>query len=66
VDGPIIIEPQPCGLDHASGVVPTRYGPVKIAWKVRDGRLQIDVDVPEGAPVDLREPPGFEGRAEHH
>ncbi len=27
VGGPIIVDPQPCGLERASGIVPTRYGP---------------------------------------
>lgn len=65
VDGPIIVEPQPCGLDSASGVVPTRYGPVKIAWQIEDGGLHVEADIPENAPADFREPPGFEARTQY-
>jgi hypothetical protein len=64
VDGPLIIAPQPCGLERASGIVPTRYGPVKIAWEMRDGRLQVKAEISKDAQVDLREPPGFEGKTD--
>ncbi len=64
-DGPIIVEPQPCGLDSASGVVPTRYGPVKIVWQIKDGRLHVEADIPENAPADFREPPGFEAKTQY-
>jgi hypothetical protein len=65
MDGSIIIEPQPCGIDRAYGTVPTRYGPVKISWEIKNGRLNVRTNVPEGARVGFREPPGFEGKVDY-
>jgi len=59
--GPIIIEPNPCGLAEASGVVPTAYGPVAIQWRAQGGRLAVDAAVPAGVSTQTREPAGYEG-----
>jgi hypothetical protein len=65
LNGSIIVEPQPCGLESATGVVPTRYGFVKIAWEVKDGRLYVKADIPQNAEVEFLEPTGFEGRTDY-
>jgi hypothetical protein len=63
--GPVIVEPNPCGLREASGTVPTLYGPVRIAWRRTEAGLTVEVEAPAGAPLDLREPAGFAGRCEY-
>ena len=43
------IAPQiACGLSHAEGRVPTRFGDIEMAWKLSDGNLTLDFSVPEG------------------
>jgi hypothetical protein len=61
VDGPVIVEPQPCGLDSARGRVPVGDEEVEIVWQVQDGELQVDVSAPRGLELDCREPAGWEG-----
>ncbi len=60
VNGPVIIEPHPCGFDRATGVVPTRYGPVKVTWRIHEGLFHVDMGLPASTGVDFREPAGFE------
>jgi len=60
----VIIQPHRAGLERASGVVPTRYGPVSVAWETTESGLRIEWAASPDAVVELREPPGFEGRAE--
>lgn len=58
----ISIRPRPGGgLTHAKARHLTPYGPVEVAWEVRDGTLTVDAAVPTGASatVDL---PGDETR----
>jgi alpha-L-rhamnosidase len=58
----LVVGPNPGGLDRVSGVVPTRYGPVAVSWRVEDGRLAVDIDAPANAAIEFEEPAGFEGR----
>ncbi|WJH32728.1 hypothetical protein N6H14_20895 [Paenibacillus sp. CC-CFT747] len=52
--GAIRFEPHPGGLDWAEGTVPTRYGPVRAAWKKgEDGVLDCTLSVPAGVKVLL-------------
>ena len=41
------VEPHPCGLDHAEGVVPTPYGNIFVKWTVKRGKIKIKVDAPK-------------------
>jgi hypothetical protein len=61
--GPIVIEPNPCGLTEASGVVPTSYGPVAIKWRARDGLLSVTAKAPKGAQTLAKDPAGWAGKA---
>lgn len=42
------VDPQPCGLEWASGTVPTPHGPLHIDWRVVPGGLAISLVVPAG------------------
>ncbi len=65
-DGPVLVAPQTCGLERAEGSVPTRWGPIGVAWEVRDGRFSVEVDAPEDAPVEFREPADYAGLSDFH
>ena len=53
----ILLAPQPGGdLTWASSSLKTPHGTVSIDWKLDDGRLIVDVNVPEGATAVLRLP----------
>lgn len=54
--GPVIIQPNPCGMAHASGAVPTAYGTIEVSWTCADGVLDVKVTAPDGAPLDVRAP----------
>ena len=65
LNGQIVVEPQPCDLERASGVVPTRYGLVRIAWEVKDARLYVKADIPQNTKAEFLVPSGFEGRTDY-
>jgi len=52
----IIIEPRLGDLTSVEGVVVTRHGPVPVSWKVGDGKLTFQFEVPEGVKAALRIP----------
>ncbi len=54
----IDVQPNRCGLSHASGTVCTPQGPVSVAWKVADGKFTLELDSPAGTPVRIRLPGG--------
>jgi hypothetical protein len=64
VDGPVLVAPQPCGLERASGTVPTRRGPVEVEWRVADERLTVSVEAPEGLEIRCVAPAEYEGRTD--
>jgi len=41
------VAPRPAGLEWAKGKVPTPECPIAVAWQMADGRMQLEVDVPE-------------------
>lgn len=43
----IIIAPRTGHLTHAEGVVPTRFGKVSVSWRIKDGKFEIETEVPE-------------------
>lgn len=53
----ILLAPQPGGgLSSASASLRTRHGRVAVDWRIVDGQLTVDVEVPEGATAVLRLP----------
>lgn len=50
------ISPYDAGLDRAEGSVPTPLGPLKVAWEKADGKLEINVDAPEGCSYEIIAP----------
>ncbi|WJH37520.1 trehalase family glycosidase [Paenibacillus sp. CC-CFT747] len=64
----VIVEPNPCGLTWARGSVPLpEEGRVDVFWKAgADGKLHLQVWVPENVEVEARLPDGVEGTIEVH
>lgn len=54
----ILIRPVTAGLDWAQGTVPTRFGPVFVEWKKKEGGLSANVKAPEGVLKQLCLPNG--------
>jgi hypothetical protein len=52
----ISIRPELCDLTWANGKVPTPHGEVAVSWTVGDGKLDLDVTVPNGAEGDVTLP----------
>jgi len=50
------IAPRTAGLQWAKGKVPTRLGPIHVAWKIRDGQLEMTCRIPEGTTAVLEFP----------
>lgn len=63
-NGPVIVEPNHCGLEQANGIVPTRDGDIRVEWQVEGDRLVGTIEAPSGVEIDLREPAGYEGKME--
>ncbi|MGF0118829.1 alpha-L-rhamnosidase C-terminal domain-containing protein [Promicromonospora sp. Marseille-Q5078] len=51
------IAPQPGDLAWARGRVPTPRGPIDVSWTVVDGRLDLEITVPEGTTGTVTLPP---------
>ena len=47
----IKVEPHLCGLNRAEGVIPTPAGEIIIKNSLQDGKIQIEISVPEGIDV---------------
>lgn len=45
------IAPQPAGLDWARGVYPHPAGPLRVAWRVEEGRLEVEWEAPDEVAV---------------
>ena len=56
----ILIHPVTADLRWAEGVVPTRFGPLSVAWKKEKGKFFIEVQSPEGVLKHLLLPDGTE------
>ncbi|HZQ35048.1 MAG TPA: alpha-L-rhamnosidase C-terminal domain-containing protein, partial [Dehalococcoidia bacterium] len=55
----IVVAPRPCAhLTAASGTLRTRYGEVRVAWRVNGGRFDLALDVPPNARAGVRLPGG--------
>jgi hypothetical protein len=55
-----IIDPQPCGLTKASGAESTPYGPLLVAWEIRNGRLLPTVQAPPEIRWTFAKNPSFQ------
>ncbi|MBE35681.1 MAG: hypothetical protein CMI16_09040 [Opitutaceae bacterium] len=54
----IEITPNLCGLTHASGSVCTPRGLIEVSWKVADGKLDFQANVPTGIITKITMPDG--------
>ncbi|MBU0476965.1 glycoside hydrolase family 78 protein [bacterium] len=45
------INPKPCGLKWARGIVPTPKGPIRISWENKNQKLNISYELPKGIKV---------------
>ena len=50
------IRPNPGTLQWARGVYPHPAGPIRVEWKVQDGKLTVDHEAPEGVEITLTLP----------
>lgn len=51
----ILIEPRFSGLQWAKGVCVTEFGPVEIAWRLKErGRVELDCNVPDNTKARLK------------
>ncbi len=53
------VRPHPAGLQWAEGTVPTPRGDVSVRWELRDGRIDLTVDAPDGMQILTEAPEGF-------
>lgn len=54
-----VVQPEPGGnLTWAEAEQQSRYGPIRSAWRIEGGRLQLRVDVPPGTRAEVRLPDG--------
>ncbi|MDX1932576.1 MAG: alpha-L-rhamnosidase C-terminal domain-containing protein [Capsulimonadales bacterium] len=49
----IVIEPHPCGLTEARGVVPTPHGDVRVEWRREGERLTLTAGIPKGCTAEV-------------
>jgi alpha-L-rhamnosidase len=56
------VKPEPCGLQYASGSVPTPHGNIELSWKRAGAGLKVELRVPPSTAAQLpdgrRLPPG--------
>lgn len=55
----VAIAPRPGDLSWAAGQMATPRGLVKVAWKVSDGRFELEVSLPDEMPFEVQKPAGF-------
>lgn len=52
-DGIVRLHPHPGDLAWAEGTVPTRFGPIRAAWRrAEDATIRLEAEVPEGVRVE--------------
>lgn len=52
----LVINPRPADLSWAKGVVVTRFGLVSVGWRIEEGLWRLEIDLPDGAPAEIRLP----------
>jgi hypothetical protein len=50
------VEPKPCDLDWAEGVVPSPAGNISVRWEKKDGEFALTINVPEGTTAQVKLP----------
>ncbi len=55
----VLVRPWPGDLTRAEGTVPTPLGPLSVAWKIDEGRLDLSVAKPERMEVRVELPAGL-------
>lgn len=58
-DGSVTIapEPDPTGaLTRAAGWLDTRQGRVESSWQIKNGKVEFEINIPEGMPATFRTP----------
>lgn len=51
----VIVAPRPVqGIEWAEASIQTRLGGLAIRWRLNDGRLELDLEIPHGATAELR------------
>lgn len=58
-----VIKPHMAGLNHASGAVATRYGPIKVDWRICEKLFTIEVVGPVNLDITICMPDGIEASA---
>jgi len=54
------IRPQADGIRWARGVYPHPAGPIRVSWEIRDGKIALEFDAPDGVEVTASVPEGPE------
>lgn len=54
----IKIEPHRCGLKHAAGSVCTPHGMIEVAWRMVEGKFELNVTKPVGIEATILAPNG--------
>ena len=44
----IKVEPHLCGLHMASGIIPTKYGDIRVKHNEKNGRIETEIELPAG------------------
>ena len=57
-DDIIKISPVTWDLEYAKGIVPTRFGEVKVSWQKENGSFKIKIESPESVEKELILPDG--------
>jgi hypothetical protein len=52
------VEPKPCDLEWAEGVIPSPAGDIPVSWKNNEGEFILSVQVPTGTAAEVFLPPG--------
>jgi hypothetical protein len=52
------VEPHPAGLTWAKGTFPSPFGEIGVDWRLADGRITLDLIVPEGTEAEVWLPGG--------
>lgn len=56
-----VVQPHPCGLPCAKGVIPTPSGPIKVEWEMGRSGFTLDLEGPTELTPIVRRPPGWSG-----
>jgi alpha-L-rhamnosidase len=61
----VVLAPVPCvGIDDARASISTAYGPVHTAWRLGNGRLSVELELPIGTTGTISAPTTFASTVE--